>query len=135
MPVTAFAHEGAHDPPPSTSAWDLLAIGLVLAGGLLYALGRRRLRQRGATQRLIEPAAFWVGWSAMMAAVLPPLDHLAVERFSAHMLQHELLMLVGAPLMVAGRPMTVWLWGLPERQRLRMGQGFQRSARRACGCC
>jgi putative membrane protein len=126
-PATIYAHEGAHDPPPTTSLWDLLAIGLVVGCGILYALGRRRLARRGATQRRIEPTAFWLGWVAMLAAVLPPLDHLAVERFSAHMLQHELLMLVGTPLMVAGRPMTVWLWGLPDPLRLRFGHRFQTS--------
>ena len=49
----------------------------------------------------------------MLIAILPPLDRLSAERFSAHMLQHELLMLVGAPLIVAGRPMATALFALP----------------------
>ena len=107
------------------SAWDMLAVILLVVGGSLYAAGQHRLTRRGARQRRLEIAAFWSGLAVMFAAVLPPLDHLAVERFSAHMLQHELLMLVGAPLMVAGRPMSVWLWGLPERMRFAVGHTLQ----------
>jgi putative membrane protein len=47
-----------------------------------------------------------------MASVLPPLDALAVELFSVHMLQHELMMLIGAPLVTLGRPLPVWLAAL-----------------------
>jgi putative membrane protein len=61
----------------------------------------------------------------MLLAVLPPIDQIAQLRFSAHMLQHELLMLVGAPLMVAGRPLPTWLWGLPARARHRAAVGLR----------
>jgi len=101
----------------SISPWDALAV-LVLAGtGLLYARGQREMARRGAAVRRVEPWAFWAGWFVMLAAVAPPLDALAAARFSAHMLQHELLMLVGVPLMIVGRPMPVWLWGLPPSAR------------------
>jgi putative membrane protein len=36
------------------------------------------------------------------------------------MFQHELLMLVAAPLMVAGRPIAALLWGLPDAARRRV---------------
>jgi len=42
----------------------------------------------------------------------------ASQSFSVHMLQHELLMLVVAPLLVAGRPLAVFAWALPRRLRL-----------------
>jgi putative membrane protein len=108
------------------SAWDVAAIGVLAASGLLYALGQLRMSRRGAAVRRAERCAFWCGWVAMLAAVLPPLDGLAAQRFSAHMLQHELLMLVGVPLMIAGRPIASWLWGLPDGLRplaARMLQG------------
>jgi putative membrane protein len=37
--------------------------------------------------------------------------------FSAHMVQHEVLMVVAAPLLVIGRPLAVWVWGLPAAWR------------------
>jgi putative membrane protein len=41
--------------------------------------------------------------------------------FSAHMTQHELLMLVAAPLVVLGRPVVAFLWALPLDQARRVG--------------
>ncbi len=111
------AHDAGHDLPASPSAWDL-AIAAGLAGAaLLYAIGRATLPASTARRTRLAPAAFWTGWAAMLMAVLPPLDRLAVERFSAHMLQHELLMLVGAPLVIAGRAFATALLGLPARAR------------------
>jgi cytochrome c oxidase assembly factor CtaG len=49
--------------------------------------------------------------------VAPPLDRAAAATFSAHMIQHELLMLVGAPLLIVGRPIVPWLWALPGSVR------------------
>jgi putative membrane protein len=112
---------------PATSAWDVIAVGVLVLGGILYALGQLRMAQRGVPVRAAERAAFWCGWAAMLLAIAPPLDRLATQRFSAHMLQHELLMLVGVPLMIAGRPLVGWLWGLPDRTRLSAARVLQSS--------
>jgi putative membrane protein len=112
----------------SSSPWDLIAIGLLIVSGSLYAIGHHRLTSHGGYQRGREVAAFWIGWSAMMIAVLPPIDWLATILFSAHMLQHELLMLVGAPLIVAGRPLSTCLWGLPATARRGAGRLLQGAA-------
>ena len=42
------------------------------------------------------------------------------ELVSAHMLQHELLMVVAAPLLVMGQPLLVGLWALPICERRRV---------------
>jgi cytochrome c oxidase assembly factor CtaG len=42
--------------------------------------------------------------------------------FSAHMTQHELLMLVAAPLLVLGRPLIAFLWALPMNWSRRLGR-------------
>src|SRR5204862_1105595 len=42
--------------------------------------------------------------AAIAAAFLPPIETLSDELFSAHMVQHELLMIVAAPLFVVGAP-------------------------------
>jgi cytochrome c oxidase assembly factor CtaG len=108
------------------SFWDATALALLTSGGLMYAIGTGRLAARGARVRRIEPAAFWIGWTATLSAVAPPLDHLAAELFSAHMGQHELLMLVGAPLMAVGRPVLPWLWAMPDRLRHHAASVLQR---------
>jgi cytochrome c oxidase assembly factor CtaG len=46
-------------------------------------------------------------------SILPPLDSLSIQFFSVHMIQHELMMLVGAPLLIFGRPLQRCVVGLP----------------------
>ena len=110
------------------SPWDLAAIASLLSVGTLYFAGSRRMMHRGAVHPRRESVAFWCGWTALMAAVLPPIDAMAVELFSAHMAQHELMMLVGAPLLIAGRPLSTCLWGFPTRWRSRVAAPLQSSA-------
>jgi putative membrane protein len=120
LPTAASAHNGvvhSSSTPGPLSPWDLAVFGVLLVMGMLYAAGSYRLRARGAVHRGWERAAFAAGWMTMVAAVLPPLDRLAIEQFSAHMVQHELMMLIGAPLMMAGRPLPVWLSGMPSGAR------------------
>lgn len=126
LTAPASAHELAGTDPRVLSAWDLAAAAILIAMAILYGAGCRRLRDRSATSNRTEIAAFWIGWVVMIAAVLPPLDALSLERFSAHMLQHEMLMIVGVPLIVAGRPLAVCLWGIPDALRGRVATVFQR---------
>jgi putative membrane protein len=107
------------------SGWDVAVLALLALGAVLYAVGARRLAGRGARIRRVERGAFWTGWLATVAAVSPPVDRASAALFSAHMAQHELLMLVGAPLMVVGRPIVPWLWALPAALRSRAGGGLQ----------
>jgi putative membrane protein len=88
----------------------------------LYARGVRRLRRGGEPKAAALYArgswrvrAFWWGMAGLAAALVSPIDALGGVLFSGHMLQHELLMLVAAPLLVAGRPRVPFLWGLPGR--------------------
>jgi putative membrane protein len=120
---TAVAHVAAPDQAPGASLtwnadwWLWLLIGI---SGWLYARGVRRLwrssvRKAGVT--MLEVSLFAAGWLALIAALLSPLDKMGGELFSAHMVQHELLMLVAAPLLLLGRPLGPYLWALPRRWR------------------
>ena len=117
--------------PQALSPFDLLALGFLVAIGVLYAIGTVRLRARGAFQRRFEPIAFGVGWLALMVSVTPPIDSWALVRFSAHMFQHELMMLVGAPLVTVGRPIPVWLAALSKSASARAAALLQSSTTRA----
>jgi putative membrane protein len=123
LPAAVAAHEAARvhaaAAPSSPSPWDLIAIGLLIVSGSLYAIGHWHLARHTGRARRGEAAAFFAGWVVMLIAVLPPIDGLAAVLFSAHMLQHELLMLVGAPLMIGGRPLSTCLWGMPTPVRRR----------------
>jgi putative membrane protein len=97
-PTTALAHAGDHSIDLASGA---VILALVLAAGL-YA---EALRQN-APLRPRHAAAFGAGWLALALALLSPLDRAAAESFAAHMLQHELLMVVAPPLLILGRPFT-----------------------------
>ena len=65
---------------------------------------------------------FWCGWMSLALALISPLHPLGEALFSAHMVQHEILMLVAAPLLVLSRPLVTFLWGTPFAWRCNLGQ-------------
>jgi len=125
LPVLSLSavavHAHTRDEAADALGWTLDAWVLVplLLSALWFLRGQLRLRTRSSRPRAHRRQAllFWSGWGVMAAALLSPL-HAAGERsFAAHMLEHELLMLVAAPLLVLARPVGVALWALPRRWR------------------
>lgn len=84
---------------------------------LLYARGASRKHGVGRWRA----ACFWSGMTALTLALISPLHALGEELFSAHMVQHEILMLIAAPLLVFSRPLVPLLWGLPYDWRRAAG--------------
>jgi putative membrane protein len=111
--------------------WTLspLVVPLLLLSGALYAVGVRRIWSRlgrGGGVRRWEAAAFAAGWLSLWIALVSPLDALSDILFSAHMAQHEILMVVAAPLLVLGRPFLPVLWAVPARAREAYGAWARR---------
>jgi putative membrane protein len=101
--------------------------GLVLPLGisaLLYARGRRV----PLSASRLRAAAFWTGWTALTLALISPLHELSEALFSAHMVQHEILMLIAAPLLVLSRPVPPFLHGIPFEWRRTAGRWSKLSA-------
>jgi len=93
---------------------------LIALSGWLYARGVRRLWQAAGANAgvsALRVAAFAAGWLTLVMALLSPLDALGADLFWVHMVQHELLMIVAAPLLMIGRPLGPYAWALPERWR------------------
>jgi putative membrane protein len=111
--------------------WEPVTIGLLLMSAALYALGLLRLWRRAGVDkgiRVWEAAAFAVGLISIGAALLSPLAWLSTILFSAHMTQHEVLMLVAAPLLVFGRPLQGFLWAFACEARGEIARWTQRSS-------
>ncbi len=124
LSAAAFAHGG--DEPAAAWTWTLEPWVLASLGlsAVLYAAGLARLWQQAGARRGIRPwqaAAFATGWLTLAAALVTPLDALGSRLFAAHMVQHELLMVVAAPLLVLGRPLAAWTWAFPPGLRQRIG--------------
>jgi cytochrome c oxidase assembly factor CtaG len=69
-------------------------------------------------------ACFWLGWTVLALALLSPLHLLAERLLSAHMIEHELIMAIAAPLLVLSRPLGPLLWAFPDRWRRTMALTF-----------
>ena len=127
------------DTRPLWAAWDWEpGISLpLLASGVLYWRGLRLLWDEhvGRGIRVWEASCFAAGWLITLLSLLSPLHAISEQLFVAHMVQHELLMVVAAPLLVVGRPIVPMLWGLPSRARRSLGRaargGVTRGAWRA----
>lgn len=122
----------AHEGKPHTfhDLWYTWGLDPLIIAGLsltawLYWRGLRRVwresSERGRGVRKREAWAFGFGWLALFVALVSPLHPWGEVLFSAHMTQHEILMLVAAPLLVLGRPLVPFLWALPQRWRTVVG--------------
>ncbi|MFN8525842.1 MAG: cytochrome c oxidase assembly protein [Chloroflexota bacterium] len=77
--------------------------------GLAYALLARRARlARRPAPSLTRVYAFLAGVAVLTLASSGVFDAYAHRAFSAHMLQHMLFMIAAAPLVSAGRPLSVF---------------------------
>src|SRR5436189_5969950 len=100
----------------------MVATSLALGAGL-YAIGLTRPWRHagiGGGIRAPEALAFAAGWLTIAAALSPALDEWSDRWLAAHMIQHELLMLIAAPLVAMGAPWPALLWALPARARRRL---------------
>jgi cytochrome c oxidase assembly factor CtaG len=99
-----------HDLARAWSFEPLVIISLAITA-ILFIIGLHRLKRRSI--RTWESLCFAGGWLALFIALVSPVHAWGRVLFSAHMSQHEILMLVAAPLLVLGRPLIAFLWALP----------------------
>ena len=103
----------------------LLVCYLAGTAGLLD----RSLRFRGP--RAGYALVFAAAWLSLAGAVTSPLHWLGERLLAFHMIEHEILMAVSAPLFVLARPLGVLLWGFPARARLGLGRALGRPLARS----
>lgn len=124
-PVLAHAGEPL-TPPDLGSAWNWslpVLGGLLLAAGL-YGLGVGQLWRRAGVGKGVKvgQAIAWAGGLlTLFVALVSPLEALAETLFSAHMVQHMLLVLLAAPLLALGHAGYAILWALPLEPRRTLG--------------
>ena len=122
-----LAHAGKPYTPVglwTTWSWEPGIIVSLALSAWLYTRGVRALWRGSVVGRGVrrwQASAFAAGWLALVVALVSPLHPLGAVLFSAHMAQHEILMLVAAPLLVLGKPLLPFLWGLPPLWRRRVG--------------
>jgi putative membrane protein len=127
VPRAAWAHTGrAPEPHDLWTAWTFapaVLVGLAVSGWL-YARGVRALWRAAGAGRGVPSwrvACFAGGILVLALALLSPIDSVASALFAVHMIQHMLLVVVAAPLLVLGDPGTAALWALDLDARRGVG--------------
>jgi putative membrane protein len=125
LPCQAAAHVGEPLEPHdlfTAQAWVLdpwIVLPLLLAA-LLYWRGHNPAHGI----RRWEARCYWSGWAILAIALVSPVHAMGEVLFSAHMTQHELMMVAAAPLLVLGRPLVPYIWAFPERWRKSLARPF-----------
>ncbi len=89
-------------------AFDPVVVAGLLATGVVYLRGVRRVR-RPDRKLANRTACFMGGLAVLWIALQSPIDVEADLRLSVHMVQHLLITMVAAPLLVLGAPVTLVL--------------------------
>jgi putative membrane protein len=126
--VSTYASQesAAADEVWSWSWPPFVVIPLVIAGAL-YAVGLTRMwvRQHRIGVSLSRTISFVAGWASLLIALDSPLHEWSEQLFWVHMTQHEIFVLVSAPLIVIGRPGLVWIWAFPQSWRNALGSALK----------
>ncbi|HUQ12612.1 MAG TPA: cytochrome c oxidase assembly protein [Steroidobacteraceae bacterium] len=126
LPAAAMAHVPGEIQEDHSA---LVLSGLLLLSAVLYAGGFLRLwpHVHARAQLWWRAVAYVAGWMTLVVALLSPLDRAASGSFAWHMIQHETLMLIAAPLLVIGRALPTFLWALPHGARVSAGHATKAS--------
>ena len=128
----ASAHDGQPPAPHDLASawnWDPFLVFSLTLSGWIYAAGMRELRGRtGGRDGALHwrAASFAAGLFTLFLALISPLDALATALFSAHMIQHMLLIVVAPPLLVLGVSPAPFLLAFPQSAQRKLGKWWHR---------
>ena len=125
VPVAAWGHAGHRHAEAAGWTLDASVTAPLAIALLLYATGfaRRWRRSRLGRNRMPrETALFGAGWLVLAAALVSPLHEAGERSFAAHMIEHELIMLVAALALATSGAGPTLLWALPGGARQSFGR-------------
>jgi putative membrane protein len=111
------------EPASMLTSWTLAPVPTVgiLLTALLYVEGIRSVRRRGGPAFPAGRVACFLGGSAVLfVALASPVDAYSGLLLSDHMLQHLLITMVAAPLLILGTPILVALRAMDPGVRQRV---------------
>jgi putative membrane protein len=107
--------------------WFLLPLALAV---MIYVVGMSNIWRRAGAGRGIHAGrvvSFLGAVLALLVIFVSPLDALSEELFSAHMVQHMLLIFIVAPLLVCSDFPLALLWALPRNWAQSLGHKWNQS--------
>lgn len=139
-PASLYGHGGHGDEPLPFDAL-VLVFGMIpwnfrvdillvlLLATAVYLTGWSRLRrQADGAATLSGLALYLAGIAALFTALVSPVDRLAAERLSMHMVQHILLLMIAPLGILLANPFATVVWGLPAGVRERFAGLFRDGA-------
>ena len=145
-PQPLYGHGGVgHEPLPFDALvtvfgminWSFrvdIVLVLALAAGV-YLRGWIRLRRQAAGAATLSGLALYLGGiAALLTALVSPVDRLAAERLSMHMVQHILLLMVAPLGILLANPFAAVVWGSPPASGSALPGCFVRAPRCAPPC-
>jgi putative membrane protein len=126
--ISAHAHIAAGDNVLTDWHWRWDVGSVLFVFAVLYVSGWARLRKIGGDAKVSQLAFYALALVAIGTALLSPLDDLASYLLIAHMVQHELLMMMAPPLILLADPVPILLWGLGGSYRLQAGNLLARDS-------
>jgi cytochrome c oxidase assembly factor CtaG len=104
---------------------------LVLLAAALYAIGDQRTvaPARAKAARRVQRGCFYGGLAVLLIALASPIDALSEQLFWVHMIQHVLLLVVAAPLIVLAAPWNRLWRGLSLDLRRPLARGLAQGER------
>jgi putative membrane protein len=118
----ALAHED-HGAGPPQWTWEPWIVAPLILAAVIFGFGLWALQNRAAHGDFRRRGAvFFAGWLVLAVALVSPLHEAGERSFSAHMFEHELIMLAAAPLLVIARPAVILMWGFPGSGRQIIGR-------------
>jgi putative membrane protein len=125
--VPAMAHGDDNHAATLNWTFDPWIVLPIVVISLLYVAGRIRLSRRSRRSGPMHwPDLFFCGGMLTLAgALISPLHWLGEHLFTFHMIEHEIVMAVSAPLIVLARPIGIILWGLPRPARRGLGSAMR----------
>jgi cytochrome c oxidase assembly factor CtaG len=118
LPGKASAHAVLDIPDEALWQFDPLTVTLLILSAFLYTRGTIRLWDHagmGKGVALWRCGCYAAGWMSLALALISPIHTLGARMFWMHMVQHEILMLIAAPLIVLSKPLLAMSWALPAR--------------------
>jgi cytochrome c oxidase assembly factor CtaG len=120
----ALAHDGGA--PQASASWtfDPWIVTPLFVFATLYIIGTLVLWRRSQRRqsRNWQMALGCGGWLSLAGCLISPLHWLGEHLFTFHMIEHEIIMAISAPLLVLANPVGPLLWGLPRRVRVLVGR-------------
>ena len=103
---------------------EIAPLVVIVAITAVYLWGLRRLKARTKFEAVSsgQTTLFLLGIAFLLLALVSPIDTYGGDLFFIHMIQHILLVMVAAPLILLSNSMGVFMWSLPRGLRYDLGE-------------